>query len=334
VTWPIGSAAAIGTYEAGYDYITDGIKAHGIVRYVIQQGQPFVTLTPLSILEGSVTRTVLMSGRLSRPVTTTVVVTYSTVDGTAVEPSDYARLSRAVVSIPAGTTNFTLPLRVIGDLVQEPDEAFTVHLDAVSGAVAGTQNATVSLRNDDDTTPPVIASKSDVVVEAKLLPGATVAVSYTPPQAKDAFDGTLFSAACSPKSGSSLPLGTTAVGCTASDKAGNLAKSIFNITVRLPTTSGAVSAPGSLTPIAEVAANQSVRVTAGGFDPGTIVELALVTVKDEQIPIGSANVGADGRFDIVVTLPDEHKKGAVSITARGLHDGVEFLRGWALTLVK
>jgi hypothetical protein len=81
-----------------------------------------------------------------------------------------------------------------------------------------------------DTTPPVLDNiPADITKEATGASGA--AVTYTAPTATDIVDGSV-SVDCKPASGSTFPLGTTKVDCTATDKAGNTATDSFNVIVQ------------------------------------------------------------------------------------------------------
>ena len=81
-----------------------------------------------------------------------------------------------------------------------------------------------------DTTPPVIDPQADLAdVEAIGPSGAPV--NYTSPATSDLVDGDGI-ADCTPASGSTFPLGSSAITCTASDAAGNPALSTsFNVEV-------------------------------------------------------------------------------------------------------
>jgi beta propeller repeat protein len=78
-----------------------------------------------------------------------------------------------------------------------------------------------------DTTPPVLTLPAPATVTATSSAGA--AVSYTA-SATDDTDGDV-PTPCSPASGSTFPLGTTPVACTATDAAGNTAFGQFPVTV-------------------------------------------------------------------------------------------------------
>jgi hypothetical protein len=79
----------------------------------------------------------------------------------------------------------------------------------------------------EDTAPPVLSLPADIAAEATGPNGAQV--NYIA-SANDAVDGPV-SVNCTPASGSTFPLGTTTVNCSASDAAGNTANGSFNVTV-------------------------------------------------------------------------------------------------------
>ena len=79
-----------------------------------------------------------------------------------------------------------------------------------------------------DTTPPVVTTPGNLVVEATSAAGAVV--SY-PASATDIVDGPVVPA-CAPASGSLFPIGTSTVTCTARDSRNNQASAAFTVTVR------------------------------------------------------------------------------------------------------
>jgi hypothetical protein len=126
----------------------------------------------------------------------------------------------------------------------------TVHCsaaDAAGNSSTGTFRVTVR-----DTTPPVIAgTPADVTAEATSPAGASV--TFATPTATDLVDG-IVAVSCTPGSGSTFPLGTTTVACTATDAHGNSAAASFHVKVQ-DTTPPVVTVPAdrvvvSPTPIA------------------------------------------------------------------------------------
>jgi hypothetical protein len=79
-----------------------------------------------------------------------------------------------------------------------------------------------------DSTPPVVTLPADVTADATSSNGAAVSFTAT---ATDDVDGSV-PVTCSSASGSTFPVGTTTVSCSASDAAGNAATGNFTVTVK------------------------------------------------------------------------------------------------------
>jgi len=80
-----------------------------------------------------------------------------------------------------------------------------------------------------DSSGPVLSGYANKTVEANG-PGGSV-VNYPAVSATDALDGPIALVPCAPASGTTFPLGTTAVTCSASDSHGNTGQATFNVTV-------------------------------------------------------------------------------------------------------
>jgi hypothetical protein len=81
-----------------------------------------------------------------------------------------------------------------------------------------------------DTTPPVFSTPPvNITMDATSPAGAKV--TFTKPSATDASDHDV-TVVCAPASGSTFPIATTAVTCTATDDSGHTATTTFNVTVR------------------------------------------------------------------------------------------------------
>ena len=79
-----------------------------------------------------------------------------------------------------------------------------------------------------DTTAPDVTVPADITKEATTAAGAAVSFSAS---ANDDVDGPITPVTCSPASGSTFPLGTTEVTCSATDNAGNTGLAYFDVTV-------------------------------------------------------------------------------------------------------
>ncbi|MBL0040536.1 MAG: hypothetical protein IPP28_05700 [Xanthomonadales bacterium] len=72
-----------------------------------------------------------------------------TADGSAAAGSDYTMLSATSQSILAGSTTYTFPVSVSGDIVFEADENFVVNVTNVVNAVVVDGQGTGTIQNDD-----------------------------------------------------------------------------------------------------------------------------------------------------------------------------------------
>ena len=124
-----------------------------------------------------------------------------------------------------------------------------------------------------DTTKPAIAGMpADMTVEATGPAGA--AVTYAAPTASDLVDGAT-TVTCSPASGDSFGLTTTPVTCTATDRAGNVAASSFNVKVQ-DTTKPSVTISGP-TEGASYLPSQIPAVTCAATDLVTVPQTCSIS---------------------------------------------------------
>jgi len=100
---------------------------------------------------------------LNGTISANVVVAYRTVDGSALDTSDYSAVDNTVTFTPSGSTtqSQTVSVTVQGDSIVESDESFEVELYALSGpgtngvsiqTAGGANIAEATLVNDDSTT--------------------------------------------------------------------------------------------------------------------------------------------------------------------------------------
>jgi HYR domain len=155
-----------------------------------------------------------------------------------------------LLSLPAGIT-------VEADSTSGKAVTYSVTaLDAVAGAVSPTcapvsgstfpiGTTTVNCSASDGSNPPttgsftvtvtdssgpILSGYGDKTVEANGPAGSVV--NFSTPTAVDALDGPIGTVTCAPVSGSTFPLGTTAVNCNATDAHGNTGHATFNVAVR------------------------------------------------------------------------------------------------------
>lgn len=139
-----------------------------------------------------------------------------------------------------------------------------------------------------DTTAPVIAAPADITTEATGPDGAAVTFSAT---ATDDKDGAV-AVVAAPASGSTFPLGTTAVGLAASDAAGNTASAEFDVTVR-DTTPPAIDIATNVGPV-EATGPEGAAVTFGLPNATDLVDgtvtVSAAPASGSTFPIGSSSV--------------------------------------------
>jgi hypothetical protein len=172
------------------------------------------------------------------------------------------------VTLPVGTHTITLNVT-----------------DATNASDSDTVVVTV-LPAPADTTPPVIFAPGNITREATSPAGA--AVNFVA-SAFDEVDGPVPVTAM-PPSGSTFPLGTSAVGLAATDAAGNVATAEFDVTV-VDTTPPAISAPANLVAEATSAAGAAVSYSASASDiVDGIVPVAGLPPSGSTFALGTTGV--------------------------------------------
>jgi hypothetical protein len=162
-----------------------------------------------------------------------------------------------------------------------------------------------------DTTPPTVTPPAPVTAEATGPGGATV--SYGAASASDLVDGSV-AASCTPTSGSTFPLGSTTVTCTATDSHGNTGSATTTVLVH-DTTPPVVKPPKSITVVAPEGTN-----SLGPSDPLIAPFLAGATATDLVDPNPTINVSAPTSFPVGTTrtvtfTATDHSGNSASATA-------------------
>lgn len=175
------------------------------------------------------------------------------------------------------------------------------------GGVPATAPASVP----DTTAPSISGVPSTQTAEATGSSGATV--SFSAPTATDAVDPAPV-VSCSPASGSTFVIGTTAVSCTATDASGNHASASFSVVVQ-DTTSPSITLTAPLD--GATASTSDVALTASASD---LVGVAGVQFKlDGTTSIGSEDTSAPYgvSWDATAETSGSHSIVAVSRDAAG-----------------
>jgi hypothetical protein len=205
----------------------------------------------------------------------------------------------------------------------------TATTDATTTDTTPTDTTGTTTTTPPDTTPPVLSLPSSITVTATGPSGA--AVSYTA-TANDDVDGPV-TPSCSPSSGSTFPVGTTTVNCSAQDSAGNTASGSFTVTVNPPpdTTPPVLSLPSPITVAASGPSGAAVSYTATANDAHDGAVTATCSPSSgSTFPLGTTTVNcsakdaagntATGSFTVTVqdtTPPTLSLPSAMTVTASG-----------------
>ena len=194
-------------------------------------------------------------------------------------------------------------------------------IDASGKKTTGSFKVTVQ-----DTIAPKLQVPTDLTVEATSPSGAAVTFSTA---AVDACDPAP-KLTSTPASGSTFPLGTTTVACTATDKSGNTATGSFKVTVQ-DTTAPKLQVPSDITVEATGPSGAVVTFAPTATDAGDAAPRVLCTpAAGRTFPIGttlvtctavdkSGNV-ATGSFKVTVqdtTAPKLAVPGDMTVEAKG-----------------
>lgn len=176
-----------------------------------------------------------------------------------------------------------------------PVGATTVQCSA-SDSRGNTSNASFTVTVTQSGSAPPELQLSDITVEATSEAGAEV--TFTP-VAIDDVDGTI-SATCTPPSGSTFPLGSTTVQCTATDSHGNTAEGSFEVSVvdgTAPHIAGVTATPDVLEPPDHKLVPVTITVDAvDAIDPQPRCTVVDVTANEPIVGPGSGNTDFDWRI--------------------------------------
>src|SRR5262249_16750315 len=151
----------------------------------------------------------------------------------------------------------------------------------------------------------------DVTVGTTAPGGA--AVTYTDPTATDAVGVT--SLTCAPGSGSTFPVGTTPVTCTATDAAGNTSTSTFSVIVVLDHPP-VIMVPSDLRWAAPGPDGAAVSYTVSFTDPdGTIASSGCTPASGATFPLGATTVNCTATDNDGATTTASFKVTVVDTTA-------------------
>jgi hypothetical protein len=126
------------------------LDGRAVVTIIDNDPPPGVSIADVSLAEGDSGQTIAnFTVNLSTASGKNVVVTYSTMNGSAIAGEDYVAKS-GTVTIPSinHSTSVNIPIQVLGDINFEADQTFTVNITADTATVTRAQ-ATGTILNDD-----------------------------------------------------------------------------------------------------------------------------------------------------------------------------------------
>jgi RNA polymerase sigma factor (sigma-70 family) len=120
---------------------------------------PLATIADASLVEGDghMSFPVVLSSAAPGPVS----LTFATEPGSASTGLDFVPVSSTVV-VPKGDSSGTIPVEIVDDQIDEPDEDFSLVLTDIVGGKLGEVVATGTIVDDDE---PPLASVTDVTVD-------------------------------------------------------------------------------------------------------------------------------------------------------------------------
>jgi flavin reductase (DIM6/NTAB) family NADH-FMN oxidoreductase RutF len=145
----------------------------------------------------------------------------------------------------------------------------------------------------DHTAPVLSGVPANRVIEANGPGGSTV--NFDPPTATDNLDGPIADVACSPGSGSTFPLGTTTVTCSATDAHGNAGTASFSVTV-VDTTKPSLLVPS------DHSVNATTESGIPASDPAVQAFLSQATAVDIADPHPAITNNAPAFFPVGQTV--------------------------------
>lgn len=228
-----------------------------------------------------------------------VTTSSDSLSGTAVTypnatASDLVDGSLTAVCTPASGSTFALGVTTVSCQAT----------DSRGNTGRGTFTVTVTY---NDKTPPKLSVPSALSAEATSPSGAPVTFTVT---ATDD-SGASPQISCDRPSGSTFPLGTTTVTCTATDAASNSSTASFTVTIR-DTTPPSLNLPSNITAEANSPAGKIVSYAASATDTVSgSVPVSCTPASGSTFPIGSTTVScsaadgagrtANGSFSVTVT---------------------------------
>uniref|UniRef100_UPI0010A5D691 Calx-beta domain-containing protein n=1 Tax=Cognatitamlana onchidii TaxID=2562860 RepID=UPI0010A5D691 len=274
-----------GTVTSGNTVNTD---ASGEVTILDNEPTPTVSLSDESVDEDAGSVDVTASLDVASSVDTTIDIVTS--DGTAVSGSDYTATT-TTITIPAGDLSTTVSISIIDDLIDEPDETFTVSGTVTSGNTVNTDASGEVTILDNEPTPTVSLSDESVDEDAgsvDVTASLDVASSVDTTIDIVTSDGTAVS-------GSDYTATTTTITIPAGDLSTTVSISIIDDLIDEPDETFTVS--GTVTSGNTVNTDPSGEVTILDNEPTPTVSLS-----DESVDEDAGSVDVTASLDVASSV--------------------------------
>jgi len=110
---------------------------------------PIITIADAApVVEGNTMTNVTFNVQLSLVSTQTVTVAYFAANGKAKRGEDFVNTA-GYLTFPPGVTNQTITVPIIGDLINEPDESFSMVIYSATNGIVGRSQAFATIIDDD-----------------------------------------------------------------------------------------------------------------------------------------------------------------------------------------
>jgi hypothetical protein len=204
VTFPAGSTSALVLVPIVADALIEPSETFSLtlsnpvnatlgrsqaIGTIVNDDFPQLSINNVTVTEGNAgTVNAVFTVTMSAVSFQDVTVNYATANGTAIAPADYSSAS-GTLTIPAGATTGQITVPVVGDILDEPNETFTVALSSPVNATLGTSTG-IGTITDDDGAPSLAISDVTVTegntgtvnavftVTLSAVSGQTVTVNY------------------------------------------------------------------------------------------------------------------------------------------------------------
>jgi uncharacterized protein (TIGR03790 family) len=183
VTIPEGARAAV--FSVNTSPVADDLYARITATYpggvlantlrVSPNEVPTISISDVTVTEGNTGTTgAVFNVSLSAASAQTVTVKYQTASGTAASPADYTAVPPTTLTFAPGQTSLPVTVQVKGDLLDEPNETFSVNLSAPTNATVADASGLGTITDND----PAPSLRVNRVAVTEVYPG-TVNANFT-----------------------------------------------------------------------------------------------------------------------------------------------------------